>query len=216
MAETKKTLITIKPAEARRKFGKLISNMAVNLFIEKEYEVTKKRLNDAFDIMDCKDIKNVVHSLKTNARYMCAEDFAIECQAIENCVKENHENIEKLKEIFPSFMQDFDCLYEEVLKYYNEKQGHESDSDDGNEGDDGEGDVDNDQMVNSLTEHKPTGENEIAHRDSEKNDLVLDLPSGKRESYIIDSEYRKIDHLATTEKNSTMIPRKQINSKIYN
>lgn len=186
-------VIKIKPDEAKEKFGGVISRMAIQLFVEKDYETTKKKLNESFEILDLKEIKSLVHTLKTNARYMCSEEFATECIEIENAVKEGQQDIPKLKELFPIFMKDFDLLYEEALKVYPDltdaDDEEDEESDERNENDNYKGNIKPEDVVEgdrsgvgeivspcpTPVKIQPAQDSGLSNKCSETYDTVPDL-----------------------------------------
>lgn len=117
MDPTKKE-IKIDEEEAKENYGDMIFEKSITILVEKEYETTRRNLQEAYDSKDSSRLKHITHTLKTNARFLCSENFALECQAIESCTKEGLVNWEKVVELFPQFMEDFDLLFKEAEKIY--------------------------------------------------------------------------------------------------
>jgi len=110
--------IKIDSEEAIDNFGNEIFEQSILLFVDESYNNVKEGIKKALEEKDKNKIKILTHTLKTTARYMASENFALECQAIESESKEP--NWEKMNNLLIDFFEDLDILYSECLKFYND------------------------------------------------------------------------------------------------
>lgn len=116
-----KVEIKIDSEEAIDNFGSEIFEQNIILFVEEGYNNFKEGIKKAQEDKDHSKMKINTHTLKTTARYMASENFALECQAIESETKAP--NWEKINQLLPDFFQDLDILYNECVKIYNGIKG---------------------------------------------------------------------------------------------
>jgi hypothetical protein len=111
--------INIDVEEAIDNYEEAIFEMNIKLFVEESYESNKAGMIAAVENRDEKKLKMLTHTLKTNVRYMCVENFAMECEAIENCTKDPPD-WPKILSLFPTFLAHFEVLYKKVKKIYDD------------------------------------------------------------------------------------------------
>jgi HPt (histidine-containing phosphotransfer) domain-containing protein len=115
---SKKIIIDVE--ESKESFGEETFESMLKMFVDGYYETTVRNLQDAFSAQDRGSMKHLTHTLKTYARFLCSEEFALECQAIENCVKEGAEDWEKIGTLFPQFIEDYAILYHLIEELFKE------------------------------------------------------------------------------------------------
>jgi HPt (histidine-containing phosphotransfer) domain-containing protein len=113
--------IKIDSEEAIENFGSETFEQNIVLFVEESYNHFKEGIKKAQEEQDKAKMKIMTHTLKTTARYMSSENFALECQSIESETKDP--NWDKINQLLPDFFEDLDILYNECLKFYNEIKG---------------------------------------------------------------------------------------------
>ena len=110
--------IKIDSEEAIDNFGNEIFEQTIKLFVDESYKTFKEGIKKAQEEKDKNKMKILTHTLKTSARYMASENFALECQALESETK--NPDWEKMDNLLIDFYEDIDILYNECMKYYNE------------------------------------------------------------------------------------------------
>lgn len=109
--------IKIDSEEAIDNFGNEIFEQSILLFVDESYNHVKDGIKKALEEKDKNKIKILTHTLKTTARYMASENFALVCQEIETESKEP--DWEKMNNLLIDFFEDLDTLFSECLKHYN-------------------------------------------------------------------------------------------------
>lgn len=113
--------IKIDAEDAIDNFGSEIFEQNIILFVNEGYNNFKEGIKKAQEEKDHAKMKIFTHTLKTTARYMSSENFALECQEIESETKAP--NWGKIENLLPDFFKDLDILYNECIKIYNGIKG---------------------------------------------------------------------------------------------
>jgi hypothetical protein len=111
--------IRIKPEDSKDNFGDELFEQLIINFVEKDYEEKKTLIEEAHQNKDCQKLYFVVHSFKTTARMLCIEDFALECQEIQDYSHAGKEDWEKLNLLVPLFLKDFESVYNDAKAIYD-------------------------------------------------------------------------------------------------
>jgi hypothetical protein len=111
--------IKIKPDDSKDNFGDELFEQLIINFVEKDYEEKKALIEEAHQAKDCQKLYFVVHSFKTTARMLCIEDFALECQEIQDYSHTGKEDWEKLNLLVPLFLKDFETVYNDAKAIYD-------------------------------------------------------------------------------------------------
>jgi HPt (histidine-containing phosphotransfer) domain-containing protein len=110
--------INIDSEEAIDNFGNEIFEQTIILFVDESYKTFKEGIIKAQEEKDKNKMKILTHTLKTTARYMASENFALQCQALES--ESKNPDWEKIDNLLINFYKDIDILYNKCMKYYNE------------------------------------------------------------------------------------------------
>ena len=98
-----------------------IVKLALSEFVNKTYKVLKENIPIYYVNKNYKDMRTLVHNLKTNSCYMGADKFSELCAEMQHdCEKQNGPGIDKNYVIF---MDKLDKLYKEAIGVYKEKFG---------------------------------------------------------------------------------------------
>ncbi len=111
--------IKIKPDESKDNFGDELFEQLIINFVEKDYEEKKTLIEEALQAKDNQKLYFIVHSFKTTARMLCIEDFAQECQEIQDYSHSGQGDWEKLDELLPLFLQDFEAVFLDAKEIYD-------------------------------------------------------------------------------------------------
>jgi HPt (histidine-containing phosphotransfer) domain-containing protein len=87
-------------------------------FVEKDYEDKKTQIEEALANKDAANLYYIVHTFKTTARMLCIEDFAKECEVIQEYCFKGREDWDKLTILVPQFLKDFQAVYEDANNIY--------------------------------------------------------------------------------------------------
>ena len=110
--------IKIDSEEAIDNFGNEIFEQTIIMFVDESYKHFKEGIKKAQEEKDKNKIKILTFTLKTTARYMASENFALVCTALESEAKTP--DWEKMNNLLIDFYEDLDILHTECLKYYKE------------------------------------------------------------------------------------------------
>lgn len=111
--------ISIKPEESKDQFGDELFEQLIINFVEKDYEDKKIQIEEALASKNAANLYYIVHTFKTTARMLCIEDFAKECEIIQEYSFKGREDWEKLTFLVPQFLQDFHAVYEDAKSIYD-------------------------------------------------------------------------------------------------
>lgn len=113
--------IKIKPDEIKDQFSEDLFEQLIKTFVERDYEDKKRQIEEALEAKDAPKLKYVCHTFKTTARMLCIEDFALECQEIENeAVKENVDWT-KMETLVGQWLVDFHSIFEDAQNIYDQE-----------------------------------------------------------------------------------------------
>jgi len=125
MSQKQKIEITIDEEDACDNFGEDTFQENIIRFVEEGYKYTYEEVKEAEFLRDPAKMKITTHTLKTTARYMSAENFALICQGIEGETK--LPNWDKILELLPEFYEYYEILYQKTLIIYNRLKGKDVD-----------------------------------------------------------------------------------------
>jgi hypothetical protein len=111
--------IRINPEESKDQFGDELFEQLIINFVEKDYEDKKTQIEDAMNTKDSANLYYIVHTFKTTARMLCIEDFAKECEVIQEYSFKGREDWDKLKIYVPQFLSDFKRVFEDAKEIYD-------------------------------------------------------------------------------------------------
>jgi hypothetical protein len=111
--------ISIKPEESKDQFGDELFEQLIINFVEKDYEDKKMQIEEALANKNAANLYYIVHTFKTTARMLCIEDFAKECEIIQEYSFKGREDWDKLSFLVPQFLQDFQAVYEDAKTIYD-------------------------------------------------------------------------------------------------
>jgi hypothetical protein len=113
--------ISINPDESKDQFGDELFEQLIINFVEKDYEEKKTQIEEAVIAKDSANLYYIVHTFKTTARMLCIEDFAKECEVIQEFSFKGREDWDKLKIYVPQFLKDFQTVYEDAKNIYDKE-----------------------------------------------------------------------------------------------